>query len=390
MAPDLQSNPTPGLNAEAGKESQSMSVVIVTGAIAPYTDRLYNAVARRAAVNLQVLACDSAGPHRQWRIPAAKHYTLKMLAGLRLHLNYVRQIYVNPGIIGELWRRRPGLVIVGGFSPTMVVAGLYALARGIPLGIMTDGSVATDPGQRSRPHRWMRRLLIPRASIGLGASEDSIRLLGIYGLDPKRGFVVPIVPAWEAPAHSRPFEERQFDVMFCGLIDDATKGARLFGDVVCACKARGRALRVRVVGEGPLKGELEARLAAAGIEAQFDGYLQQDDLSEAYSSAKLLLFPTRGDAWGLVANEAILCGTPVIGSPHAVSSAELVERYEVGVVRPLEVEAWTDAVLDVLASRERWSAMQANGLRAKDAFSEDRAVTAFRAALEAATKGGAA
>ena len=45
---------------------------------------------------------------------------------------------------------------------------------------------------------------------------------------------------------------------------------------------------------------------------------------------------------GPMPGEAI--GTPVVGSPHAVSSIELVERYKAGLVLPLEVETWSDAI----------------------------------------------
>src|SRR3954453_19023312 len=142
--------------------------------------------------------------------------------------------------------------------------------------------------------------------------------------------------------------------MFCGHLDEDRKGALFFVDVVRGCIARGFTPSVRVTGDGPLRGEVEARLRAAGVEARFDGYLPQDGLSAAYGSAKLFLFPSRGDPWGLVANEAIQCGTPVIASPHAQAALELVEPRGGGVVPPLDVPIWADAVLQHLDDQAVW------------------------------------
>ena len=63
------------------------------------------------------------------------------------------------------------------------------------------------------------------------------------------------------------FEARPYDLMFCGHLDDDRKGALFFVDVVRGCIARGFTPSVRVTGDGPLRGEVEARLRAAGVEA---------------------------------------------------------------------------------------------------------------------------
>lgn len=98
-------------------------------------------------------------------------------------------------------------------------------------------------------------------------------------------------------------------------------------------------------------------------------------------SARVLLFPSRQDAWGLVANEALPCGTPVLGSPHATSSEHFVERFGVGLVRPLQVEAWCEATLDVLSSPARWHSFMARRDEAIAWFSLDASVAALARAF---------
>jgi glycosyltransferase involved in cell wall biosynthesis len=165
--------------------------------------------------------------------------------------------------------------------------------------------------------------------------------------------------------------------MFCGHLDDDRKGALFFTEVIEALLARGRRLRIRITGDGPLRATLETRLAALGALVHFDGYLAQDALGAAYASAKIFLFPSRGDPWGLVANEAIQCGTPVIVSPHAQAGQELVAPSGAGVMLPLEVALWADAVETYLDDREAWRHAQGCARTAADSFSLDAMVRGF-------------
>jgi glycosyltransferase involved in cell wall biosynthesis len=191
-----------------------------------------------------------------------------------------------------------------------------------------------------------------------------------------------LVPSWDAPAKRLGFAERPFDVIFAGGINERYKGALFFADVMARLAAQGRRLKVRVTGAGPDLAEVRARLAAAGLEAQVDGAVQPGEIAGAMSSARLLVFPSRQDPWGLVANEAVLCGTPVLGSPHATSSPLFVERFGVGLVRPLAVDVWAEAILDMLSSEARWRAFMARRSEAMRWCSLEAAVTGMHRAIE--------
>jgi glycosyltransferase involved in cell wall biosynthesis len=359
-----------------------MPVAIVVGTLAPYRHRLYEAYAEAHCGDLHVLSCAPIEPHRTWSIPPPRHYTLHVLKGFRYHASMTSHFYVNPSVVTTLARLRPELIFTAGFAPTMALATFYASIAGVPYGIGTDGHQGIDPGERSAPHRLMRRVLVPKAAFGIGASEDSLRLLEHWGLDASLCTLVPIGTVWDPPDRTPSRERRPYHILFAGTVDERTKGALFFADVVGAVKARGFDPKVRIAGDGPLRNELEARLTKLGIEARFDGALQPQDMVEVYSSAQMLLFPSRGDAWGLVANEAVMCSTPVIGSPHAASSAHLLERFGVGIVRPLEVDLWAMAAVEILTSRERWNSLVARQNEATRWFGLDRLVAEFHRAIE--------
>jgi glycosyltransferase involved in cell wall biosynthesis len=79
-------------------------------------------------------------------------------------------------------------------------------------------------------------------------------------------------------------------------------------------------------GEGIGKPELQKRAAAIlpGT-VHFAGFVHREQLPSYYGLAEVLVFPTRSDPWGLVVNEAMACGLPVISSRVAGCVADLVE-----------------------------------------------------------------
>lgn len=357
-------------------------VVIAIGARAPYMHRLYERLGALLDRPLHVLACSAREAARQWEMPEPEAYRFAVVPGLRRYRSAVSNLYVNPAIVPRLVALRPSVLVVNDFAPTMLMAAAAARALGVPYGLRTDGVPETDPGRRSRPHRAMRRLLVPGARFGFGASAGSLALLEGYGLPPDRLALAPLFPAWDpGPAAATPDADRPYDLLFCGILNEEVKGARFFTDVVLACRDRGRPLRVRVAGDGPLRAEMESRLAAAGIAARFDGFVQQGDLGAVYASARLLLFPSRGDVWGIVLQEALQSGASVLASPHSGAARELVEPWACGHVRPMSVEGWAGEALALLDDPALRAALQARAAPALARFSLETATRAYLDAL---------
>lgn len=66
------------------------------------------------------------------------------------------------------------------------------------------------------------------------------------------------------------------------------------------------------------------------------GFLKKDQVYACYQMAELFVLPTREDIWGLVINEAMACGLPVVSTDHCIAAMELVEEGEGGFVVPVD------------------------------------------------------
>ena len=70
-----------------------------------------------------------------------------------------------------------------------------------------------------------------------------------------------------------------------------------------------------MAGSGELEAHVEAAAAASGVPLHLLGFRNQTEMPAAYAAADCLVLPSDGrETWGLVANEALACGRPIIVS----------------------------------------------------------------------------
>jgi glycosyltransferase involved in cell wall biosynthesis len=108
----------------------------------------------------------------------------------------------------------------------------------------------------------------------------------------------------------------------------------------------GRRLELTIVGSGTLRDEIENIPHVADLEIKLTGELDPLALAAHFACADALVFPTLADEWGLVVNEALAAGVPVLGSIHSQAVVELCEEGSNGWVFDPEDEVSTRSALD--------------------------------------------
>ena len=84
--------------------------------------------------------------------------------------------------------------------------------------------------------------------------------------------------------------------------------------------------RLVIIGGGPLLKTLQQQVQSLGLDnaVEFAGSMGQDALAEQYTNATCLVLPSRSEPWGLVVNEALHYGCPVVVSDNCGCVPELV------------------------------------------------------------------
>jgi len=349
----------PGTPAARGKEAAggrgAVRVAMVTNIPAPYRLPMYELLAAAPGIELKVFFCSGREPDRQWDLQRLRvpHVFLRE----RVLTWRGRYIHANPDVWPHLRAFAPEVVVTTGFNPTHLIAFLFARLVGLRHVAMTDGT-ADSESRLSPLHRWLRRRVYRRSQAFIGASEGSFALYRQYGLGE------PALYKSQLCADNRAFEtaagaRRDVDLIFCGRF--VAGKLPLFAIET----AREVAVRLRrrvvllLVGSGELEPAMReaAASAAVWVDACFAGFARQAELPAHYARSRLLLFPTVGDTWGVVANEACAAGVPVIVSPQAGVAGDLVRDGENGRVLPLDVARWADAAAALLQDDATWQRM---------------------------------
>jgi len=313
-------------------------LAIITNHPPPFRIPIYEMIANMPDVDLLVIFCSKREPNRQWSLPALqfKHVFLRERF-LRRGDNFIHN---NPDVIGVLRRFLPDVVITTGFNPTYLYAFAYAATNGIVHIPMTDGTDKSEKGL-SILHKLIRRLIYGRSQAFIAASEGGQRLYESHGIAPEHCYKSCLCINNDG-YHYGEQEEKKYDFIFCGRMVSGKNPLFALRVAHEAARSLGRKTSILFVGSGYQLGRVkeEADLLSDMVLAQFNGFADQHELPALYRSARIFLFPTLADVWGVVANEAAAAGLPIIVSPHAGVTGELVVHGDNGFVCELDVQLW--------------------------------------------------
>ena len=363
-------------------------LAIVTNEPPPYRIPVFQRVAHTPGITLQVIFCARREPNRQWDLPPFEfdHRFLRE----RITTVNGRYIHNNPDVITALKQFAPDVIVNDGLNPTQLYAFGYAYLRGIPHVPLTDGTFQSEEGL-SRIHKMIRRIVYARSAAFLSASMGGQRLFESYGAPVDRCFKSYLCIDNDAYLRTPEPEGQKYDFIFCGRMVPE-KGPMFALDVARETAILlGRKVSILFVGAG--SEDERVKTAAAQLESQVDthfhGFGLQKELPGLYRSARVFLFPTHADVWGVVANEACAAGLPVIVSPHAGVAGELVLDGENGFVCALETATWAERAAAILASPEMLERFSRRSLSLVRQYSFDNAAQGLVDACRCALSSGA-
>lgn len=109
-------------------------------------------------------------------------------------------------------------------------------------------------------------------------------------------------------------------------------------------------------GRGPATGALVELAEEHDVDARFLGFLDREELPSFYAALDVFAFPSPVETQGLVALEAMACGTPVVGV-DAGALSETIEHGETGLLYPRgDLQGFADALERALATNDHLSA----------------------------------
>jgi glycosyltransferase involved in cell wall biosynthesis len=347
-----------------------MKVALVTNMPAPYRVPCFNIIHQFLGDDFKVFFCASLEPNRKWNIPLMEFRHVFLKEKIHVKKDGVTFVHNNPDIIRHLKAYDPDIIITGGFNPTMLYAFLYTLwnrKKHIPL----SDAWALSERHLSVGHKAIRGFVYHFSNAYLACSLKGKEYYESYGLSGDRIFISPYTINNNLYSNNKAFAERKYDLLFAGQFTERKKPL-FFTKVASLVYQKKKDLKLLLLGDGPQRDIILEELRTQGISFDYGGYAKQEELPGYYSDSKLFLFPTENDAWGVVANEAAAAGTPVIGTPYAGCSGELIIDGRNGYILPLEEASWAEKCLSLLNDAEKWTTFSSEARITANQFTHEK------------------
>lgn len=355
-----------------------MRYLILNDIPTPWREPVYERVHRALGGDVRVAYFKGNEKRRLWTFKQGSH-PKTILRGLTITIRGTERFF-NPGIVPLLLRDRPRFALLATCikDPTFWLAAVVLRLLGTRIALLEDTWSGRDRG--IGPLQKLARRTVYRAfgDAFVGTSRQALALYRHYHprIGPEQESLSHLVADnayFLARLGDRSFE-RRYDIMFSGRIVPV-KNPVFFAQVCAAVRSRMGRCRVLIIGDGDeaLKAAMRAVFDARGVDYDFAGFIPHDRLPDHYAQAKLLLLPTSGDCWGVVINEAMLAGSPVITTDMTAAAGELVLDGQNGRVLPLDVEAWAQAIVELLQDAGRYGRFSASARDKVREFDFDRA-----------------
>lgn len=353
-------------------------LAIITEIIAPYRIPVFNALAQRRELDLHVIFLSENDPSlRQWQVYKEEiKFQYDVLPSWRWRLGRYN-LLINRGVLSALNKINPDALLCGGYNYLASwQAAYWAKRHRVPM-LLWSESTAFDIRRKHWLVEFMKARFLSLCAAFVVPGRSSAQYLMDLGIPHGHIFTAPNAVdndlfasladdaiRNESKVHSR----RALPSRYFLYVGRLVRAKGIF-DLVEAYAKLDHEIRAQVglvfVGEGADRSELVARAGRIlpGT-IQFPGFIQRQGLPEFYALADALVFPTHSDPWGLVVNEAMSCGCPVILTSVAGCAADLVQDGWNGFVVPPCETSQLSAAMSRLASAS--GLRKAMGSKAKE------------------------
>ena len=197
------------------------------------------------------------------------------------------------------------------------------------------------------PRKLLKKFLLKGAAGHLTTCDEHIRYLEGLGIERKRIHKYPFtsiheeeiiqheISAEEKESHRKKLDITEEKVIISvgrfNYLDGEGKGFDLLFKIA---EVTDPDTGIYIIGDSPTERFVQWKQEKALDHVHFVPFMEKKALLEYYYAADLLILLTRGDVWGLVINEAMACGLPVITTDRCVAGIEMVRNGENGYIVP--------------------------------------------------------
>lgn len=352
-------------------------LAILTSHPIQYQAPLFRRLAQHPQVELMVYFCTDYGITQKvdpgfgvvfkWDIPLLEGYSYKFLKNYQFS-SYINKFAFNPSIIRELWQNHYDAVLVHGYiAPTNWFAFLSAWLKGVPIIFRGESHLLNfRPGWKKAVKRIVLFQLFKRISSFLPIGTLNRKYYKHYGVPDRKLFLTPyaVDNDFFLKRYQELYDRRDHLKKDIGVAPElpvilyASKmmQRKRAMDLLKAFEKTQKRVDVSLVfvGDGVERPTLEAYSKDHDIRnVHFVGFKNQTELPDYFVIADVFVLPSTDEPWGLIINEAMNFGLPIITTDQVGAGYDLVKDGGNGFVYPVgDIEKLASCLLKLFQNPE--------------------------------------
>lgn len=344
-----------------------LKVLFLVNVPSPYRVAFFNELGKICDLTVLFERKSSSERNEDWHDYEFVNFKGIYLKGLKYKADKGINIDVIKYIDGKFYDH----IIIGGYStPTGMFAITYLNYKKIPFILNVDGGMKNI--KESKVKRLIKRYFISSAYGWLSTGEISSTYLEYYGAKKDKIFIYPFTTLYKKDIISDIIgvEEKvelrnKLNLVGNNVVISVGRfiESKGFDILIKAWKNVSEDSSLYIIGGSPSEEYVNIVRSLNIKNVYFLEFMAKEELKEYYKASDLFVLPTRGDVWGLVINEAMSCGLPVITTDRCVAGMELIEDYENGFIIEVDnIEMLSNRINKILNNKELINTMSRNNL----------------------------
>lgn len=337
-------------------DMKKLKILFLTNIPSPYRVSFFNELGKLCDLTVLFEKASSAERDNVWKKYSFDNFNGIVLNGISTGVDNAFCFKVLK-YLKMSWDR---IVCADVSTPTGMLAIQYMKFHKIPYWIEGDGGFAkSGKGLKEK----IKKYFISGAEgyFSTGSNHDTYYVT--YGAEKERIFRYPFTSLTEEDvkkAGIKTKSEKESVRKKLNIVEDKVvlsvgrfsynRGYGKGYDVLLkAAESFNKDIGIYIVGDEPTEEFILRKEKKQLTHIHFIGFKNKAELAEYYIASDLLAMPTRGDVWGLVVNEALSYGLPIVSSDKCVAALELIKDGVNGYIVPVEdCAALAEAINKVL------------------------------------------
>ncbi|WP_164489107.1 glycosyltransferase family 4 protein, partial [Romboutsia sp. Marseille-P6047] len=264
-----------------------------------------------------------------------------------------KYIHIPINILKKLDEIKPDIIIGSEYNPTVLLAYSWSKVKNKKFISWSDGTLNSEKNITLIQQKL--RKIICSGSHALIASSTKTKEAQLYYGAKSKIFLSYLTIDINKYICENEYNKNN-NIIFVGTLSQR-KGIDLLFE---ALKDVNINYKLKLIGSGEDENKLRNLSIKLGIDkkVEFLGFKQREELVNLYKNSNLFVLPSRQDCFGLVINEAMCAGLPVIVSKYADGSYDLIDQGKGGyIIDPLDTEQFKKTIEYMLTNHNKIKTM---------------------------------